>query len=255
MPRRAASGRTAAKPSTSALARVPPLREVGGQRRRLHAPGRRLPRDARRVGALEIGDRVQPGAGRPQPERAPAVPRGRGGERLQALAVRHAHAPQVAREVALADEVGQHRLVEHRRMLVGGGAGRHQPVLQVGRHDQEAQAQRREQRLAEAADVDHAAVDVEPVQARHRPRAVAELAVVVVLDHPGARAARPAQQGQPPRQAHRHAQRILVRRRHVGEPRVAARRARPSRRRGPRRPPAPARCARPRRAARCARPG
>ena len=111
-------------------------------------------------------------------------------------------------------------------------------LAKVRRHDEEAEAQRRKQRLAEAADIDHATVDVETVQAGNGPRAEAELAVVVVLDDPRARGARPCQQRQPPRQAHGHAERKLMRWRDVGETRIAApgvrrsRRSVPARRRG-----------------------
>ncbi len=121
----------------------------------------------------------------------------------------------------LDQEIGEDGLVEHRRVLVGSGPRRDQPLLQIRRHDQKAETQGREKCLAEAAHVDDAAIDVETVQAGDGPGAVAELAVVVVLDHPGARAARPVKQGQPASQAHRDAQRILMRRRHVHEAGIA----------------------------------
>src|SRR5262249_35165011 len=54
-----------------------------------------------------------------------------------------------------------------------------------------------------------------------RPRPVAELTVVVVLDHPGPRRMGPPEEGKPPRQAHRYTEGVLVRRRHVDEARVA----------------------------------
>ena len=80
-----------------------------------------------------------------------------------------------------------------------GAARRQQRLAQIGRHDHETEAQRRKQRLAEAADIDHASVGVEAVQARDRPRPVAELAVVVVFDDPRAGGVRPFQQRQPAR--------------------------------------------------------
>ena len=63
------------------------------------------------------------------PQRVPPqIPPRRRDQRLQTLAVRHAHPPQVAGEVPLDDEVGQHRLVERRRVLIGGRPRRHQTL-------------------------------------------------------------------------------------------------------------------------------
>ena len=132
---------------------------------------------------------MQPGACGPQPQRAGAVALGRVLERLEPLAIGPAHAPQVPLVVAAEHEVREHRLVEPRRVHLAGAAHGHELVLEVARHDHEAEPQRREERLAEAAEVDDAAVGVEAVQARDRPGAVAELAVVVVLDDPRARGA------------------------------------------------------------------
>ena len=47
---------------------------------------------------------------------------------------------------------------------------------------------------------------------------VAELAIVVVFQHPGARVRRPAQERQPARQRQRHAKRALMGWRHDGQP-------------------------------------
>ena len=102
-------------------------------------------------------------------------------------------------------------------MEPGGAAGAGHRAGQVGWDDDVAEPQRREQRLAEGTDVDDPAVGVETLQAGHRLRAVVEAAVVVVLDDPGAGAAGPGEQRQPSRQRHRHAERELVRRRHVGQ--------------------------------------
>ncbi len=187
---------------------------IGGQGRQLDVAGGRLAKHALGVGAHQVGHRVQAGAHGPQRQRSGAETLRCGGQRLQALEVDRAHAPDVPIEMAAGDEVGEHGLIERRRRSAGGAAGgRHQ----VRRQDEETQAQGGEERLAEAPHVDDAAVDVEAVQAGDGVGAEAELAVVVVLDHPGARRARPAQQGEAPRQAHRHAERKLVGRRHQGQ--------------------------------------
>jgi hypothetical protein len=91
-----------------------------------------------------------------------------------------------------------------------GAARRDRGLAQVGRDDDVAETQRREQRLAEAADVDDAAARIEPLQAGQRPRAVVVAAVVLVFHAPRPRSARPRQQRQPPRQRQRHAHRVLV---------------------------------------------
>ena len=67
--------------------------------------------------------------------------------------------------------------------------------------------------LAEAAHVDHAPGAVEAVERGERPAAVLVLAVVVVLQHPEPMASGVLEQDQSPGQAHRHAQRKLMRRR------------------------------------------
>ena len=66
-------------------------------------------------------------------------------------------------EMTLADEVGQHHLIQDRRMLVSDLACGQEPVLKVTGDDEEAQPQGGKKRLAEAADVDDATVDVQTV--------------------------------------------------------------------------------------------
>ena len=96
-------------------------------------------------------------------------------------------------------------------MEIRGAPCRQQAIAQFRRGDEEAEAQGREDRLAEAPHVDHAAVGVEAVETRNGPLAVAELAVVVVFDDPRPRAGGPLEQRQSPRQRHRHSKRELVR--------------------------------------------
>ena len=126
--------------------------------------------------------------------------------------------------VATADERRQHHLLEHRRMQIGRQARRDEPRLQVARHDEESEPQRREQRLAERSHVDHPAIGIERVQARQR----------LALDSACRSRSRPRRStpaiGAPIRatawrrsRLMRDAQRELARRRHVREPRIAAR--------------------------------
>src|SRR5262245_57291664 len=100
----------------------------------------------------------------------------------------------MARVVALDDEVGESGLIEQGRVLVRRSARGHQALLEVGRYDHEAQPEGREERLAEAGDIDHPPVDVQAVQTRDGASPVPELAVVVVLEDPGARPARPPEE-------------------------------------------------------------
>ena len=81
------------------------------------------------------------------------------------------------------------------------------------------------QGLGERADVEHALRVRQAAQCGDAERPVLELAVVVVLDDPAAAGIRPVEHREPPRQAHAHAERELVRRRHDRQAR-----ARPARR-------------------------
>jgi hypothetical protein len=90
-------------------------------------------------------------------------------------------------------------------------------VRETGRDHEIADPQRREEDLAEAAEIDHAPGRVEPLQRGQRPARVAILAVVIVLEDPDARALGPLQQRESPNQAHGDAERILVGGRDVRE--------------------------------------
>ena len=87
-------------------------------------------------------------------------------------------------------------------------------------------------------DVEHAPALVEGLQTLDRPAVVAELAVVVVLEHERAAALRPREEREPPRERQHAAGRELVRRRDEGEPRSGGRALERARRRARRRRPA-----------------
>ena len=77
-------------------------------------------------------------------------------EGIPATEIELAHPAQVPREVALAQEVGEHGLAERRREEVQGLAQPDEGAPQGGRHHDVADPQRGEQHLAEGSDVDHA---------------------------------------------------------------------------------------------------
>ncbi len=67
-----------------------------------------------------------------------------------------------------------------------------EPLGEAGRHDDEADPQRRQQAFGEGAEIEHAAGPVQPCKRRDRPAAILELAVVIVLDDVGAASGWPA---------------------------------------------------------------
>lgn len=133
--------------------------------------------------------------------------------------VEGAHAADVAGEVALRHKVRGHDLIQPRRLPVGELAGRGEGVHEVRREDGVAEPKRREEHLAESADVDNPTLRVQPLQGFEGPAGVAVLRVVVVLQDPCKRAPRPTQKLQPPGEAHRDPKRVLVRGRHAREAR------------------------------------
>ncbi|RMQ93088.1 hypothetical protein ALP97_05283 [Pseudomonas salomonii] len=128
---------------------------------------------------------------------------------------RAAHAADVPLEMPGRHEFGHHRLGTDFGMAhvhrAAAGEGLHQRRWQ----HQVTQAQRRERHLAEGADIQHAPTAIQRRQRRQGRAAVTVLAVVVVLDDPTAATLGPGQQLQAPRQAHHHAQRVLVGRRDI----------------------------------------
>ena len=96
-----------------------------------------------------------PGAGRPHRRPATIDVAEVGAERIQQRVaprlVQATHPAQVPLEVALADEVGEHLLIERRRLAVGQPLGRDERLDQARRQHHEPDPQRREERLREAA--------------------------------------------------------------------------------------------------------
>ena len=102
-----------------------------------------------------------------------------------AAGIEAAHAAEVGGEEALADEVGERRLEEERRILSGDADRRLEALDELRRDDDVGDAERREHRLRQRADIDDAAAVVQALHRRDRMPAEAILAVVVVLDDPG----------------------------------------------------------------------
>ena len=132
-------------------------------------------------------------------------------QRVAPPAVVGAHAPQVAVEIAGRDQPGECELVERRARGVGEALRLdHGLDERLGQHEP-CDAQRGRERLAGRAGVDDV-VGRERLQRADRPAVVAELAVVVVLDHEAR--ARPLGERRPALRRERRAQADLVGRCH-----------------------------------------
>jgi hypothetical protein len=121
-------------------------------------------------------------------------------------------------EVTIFDEGDERQLGDGGRAPVDGLAESADRRDERWWCDQEAEPKGRGNSLAERPDVDHAPVTVEALQRLQRSRDVAELAVVVVLEHGRVVPARPSQQLQSSMSGQHDAERELVRRRDIDEP-------------------------------------
>ena len=123
-----------------------------------------------------------------------------------------AHLQKVRLVVALLDVVGHRALHQLVALAVNQKAHARKGLHEGAGHDQVAQAQAREKRFAERAHVDDAVVLVHALQARiGEVAAVAQFAVVVVLNDPRAARAGPLQDFPAAGDAHHHAQGTLMR--------------------------------------------
>ena len=135
--------------------------------------------EAKRAGDVETGRRAR-SIEQPAERAVGRVVKG-----LVALAIDVAHAAQMRGEMALLDEGREHRLDARRHALQEGAGYPLEDRHQRFRGKIEAEPQRREHRLREGADIDHALGMVGALQRRQRPPVIAELAVIIVLDDPG----------------------------------------------------------------------
>ncbi len=136
-----------------------------------------------------------------------------------ALLIKTPHAPQMPRIFPTIDEIGQRDLFRHAPLPCDFTEGLIDIGNEVRRHDHKAHAQRRKHRLAEGAEVNHRRVGRETLNRRQRRTAVAQLAVVVVFDDPGAARDCVLDDRPTPLQTQHAAERILMRGRDVHQAR------------------------------------
>src|SRR5437762_12063543 len=94
-------------------------------------------------------------------------------EDLLPLRVETAHAPDMARQMALGNELREHRLIDDRRVATLQGAPTGERLHERQRQYDVAEPHRREHDLAQRADIQDAIRLVETLQARQRPTGVA----------------------------------------------------------------------------------
>ncbi|MNN07925.1 hypothetical protein D3C81_1207610 [compost metagenome] len=121
-------------------------------------------------------------------------------------------------QVAFAEKPRQCPLQQGRAVPVAEVLGHAGGLQHGGRQYGVAQAQLGQQGLGKGPHIGHQAMAVEALQRLRGWAVVAELAVVVVFDDQRTQLGGPCQQGVPAWLAHRHAQRELVRGRHVDQP-------------------------------------
>ena len=178
---------TASASSPTRRRTPPPSGSLAALTGRLHeAPGQRRPISGRhrvpQAGARGRYGRSGPGATRASPPQRPV------GGRHGARAVRRtnpagaAHAAQMAIEPARLHQPGQGELVECRRAAVAPVLLLGDPRPQVPRSQHPPQSDRGSERLADRSNT-HDAIRREALERSDRLLVVAELRVVVVLDH------------------------------------------------------------------------
>ena len=124
--------------------------------------------------------------------------------------VKPLHAAQMAKIVTVPQEFRHSALHARSRRRRQGSSELSEPATQFRRHDHKTQAQRRADRFAETAYVQHPTSMIERCKSRSRPSFQLQFAQVIVLDDPGVVAPSPGEQCKPPRQRHRHAERRLL---------------------------------------------
>src|SRR5690606_8959382 len=143
---------------------------------------------ARRRGELEVTKRraelrrdVHARLRRPEHDVPGEVLRRRLARCVAPLPVDLARTPQVTRELAAVDELGNGSLQERRRRAARDVLAARDQVRQTRRQHQVGKAKRRIQHLVERPGVDDPAVRIESLDRREWTPDVAELAVVIIL--------------------------------------------------------------------------
>ena len=119
----------------------------------------------------------------------------------------------------LFDEIGEGRLEDQGRELPGIADRRLDPVGEVRRQHDETEPDRREQRLREGPDIDHARIVGQPLHRWQRLATEGVFAIEIVLDDPGIGGAGDLEHRQPLFERHGDAERMLAGRRQVDQPR------------------------------------
>src|SRR5262249_7389775 len=122
-------------------------------------------------------------------------------------------------EIALLDEIRERRLEEKRGKMAGGRNGAIECIRKLAWNYHEPEPKRAEQRFPEGADVNAAAILIEPLHCRYGAPAEAVLAIVVILDNPCAVPVGDVEERQPLFKSHDRARRPLARRRQVDQSR------------------------------------
>src|ERR1700678_2386855 len=94
-------------------------------------------------------------------------------------------------EMPGADEIGQRRLIQICWKKIVGAPNGQEAVYQSGGNHDISKAKRREESLAEGADVNDARARIQSLHGRHRHALIAVLAVIVVFNDPRVRTMRP----------------------------------------------------------------
>src|SRR6185312_3953957 len=97
------------------------------------------------------------------------------------LHVELAHPADVTGEMSLAQEVGHDDLVQRGRESIGGGAGCAEGFGQIPRQHEIPEAQGGKEHFAEGADVNDAAIGIQPLKRGNRVATEAEFTVVIVF--------------------------------------------------------------------------
>src|SRR5580692_7667620 len=138
----------------------------------------------------------------------------------QALGIQLPHPPNVPRKVTFADEIAQYCLIDQRRMMCAHRLRRRKNLHHVRRNHQVRKPQSREENVSETAGEDYDRGPIQTLQRRDGPSGITIFAVVVIFKDDRAGPPRPFEQRQPATQAHSYAQRELMRRSHINQPKT-----------------------------------
>src|SRR5689334_18843774 len=97
----------------------------------------------------------------------------------------------MAGKMSLADEIGQHQLLEGGCVKIDHGASRYKIVDKICWQDDVAQSQRWKEHFTEGADIDSTIGGIKPLQSCQRSACVPEFTIIIIFQYPGVDAACP----------------------------------------------------------------